>query len=298
MRLYGAGLGLIALLLPGCVPWLNTRPPADRGIPVESMTAEKVVASLNDNARRVQALRSNSLDITTTEGLQSFNTRGMMVFQKPRNLRLNVTALGKQEADIGSNDQEFWWWISRGDPYLYHVSHTDFANSRGQIPLPFQPDWIIEALGVGEYDPHKQYQLKGNGNTLELEEMGQAPDGRTVRKVTSLTRTPQNKIIVSAHRVDDVKGQRIFSARITDVQRDPRTDALLPKVVELSWPAQKLRMTLRLNELIVNPELPPPGSSQLFARPNLVGVRSVDLARGADAPTGSLQRAGGVYGSQ
>jgi hypothetical protein len=298
MRPFGAGLGLIALLLPGCVPWLNTRPPADRGIPVESMTAEKVVASLNDNAHRVQSLRSNSMDITTTVGLQSFNTRGLMVFQKPHNLRLNVSALGKQEADIGSNDQEFWWWISRDDPpYLYHVSHTDFANSQGRIRLPFQPEWMIEALGVGEYDPHKPYALKGNGNTWQLEEAARAPDGRPVRKLTVLSRNPQGRITVSAHRVLDDKGQVLFAAQVTEVQRDPQTDAVLPKVVELNWPAQKLRMTMRLHDLMVNPQLPPPGSSQLFVRPNLVGVRSFDLARGDDAPTGSLQRAG-AYRSQ
>jgi hypothetical protein len=298
MRPFMAGFGLVALLLPGCVTqWLNPRPPADRGIPVESLTADRIVASLNDNAHRIQSLRSDNMDITTTVGLQSFHTPGKMVFQKPRNFRLNATAIGNQVADIGSNDQEFWWWISKDDPpYLYHVTHTDFANSQGQIRLPFQPDWMIEALGVGEYDPQKQYQLtKGNGNTLQLEEMARAPDGRMVRKQTILSRTPQNRITVSAHRVLDERNQPLFTAQVTEVQRDQRTDAVLPKVVELHWPAQKMRMTLRLSDVTVNPALPAPGTSQLFARPNLVGVRSFDLAKGADAPNGSLQRAGGVY---
>jgi hypothetical protein len=297
MRPFTAGLGLMALLLPGCVTqWLNPRPPADRGLPVEAMTAEKVVISLNDNARQIQSLRSTNMDITTTVGLQSFNTRGLMVFQKPRNFRLNVSALGKQEADIGSNDQEFWWWISRDDPpYLYHVAHMDFANSQGQMRLPFQPDWIIEALGVGEYDPRKQYQLKGNGNTLQLEETARAPDGRTVRKITVLSRNPQNRITVSAHQVLDERGQEIFLARVLEVQRDQGTGVVLPKVVELRWPAQKLSMTLRLHDVMVNPQIPATGPSQLFVRPNLVGVRSYDLARGVDPPTGQLQRATGVY---
>jgi hypothetical protein len=300
MRPFAAGLGLVALLLPGCVTqWLSPRPPADRGLAVESMTAEKIVASLNDNARRVQSLRSTNMDITSSVGLQSINTRGNMVFQKPRNFRLSASAIGNQVADIGSNDQEFWWWISKDDPpYLYHVSHTEFANSQGKIRLPFQPDWIIEALGVGEYDPRKPYRLNTTGNSLQLEETTQAPDGQNVRKVTILSRNAQNRITVSAHRVLDEKNQEIFSAQVTAVQRDPRTDAVFPKVVELRWPAQNLRMTLRLNDVMVNPELPAPGTSPLFVRPNLVGVRSFDLARGVDPPTGSLQRATGVYGNQ
>jgi hypothetical protein len=300
MRPVAAGLVVVAFILPGCTPkWLSPPPPPDRGLAVESMTAEKVVTSLNANAARIQALRTTSMDITTTVGLQSFNTRGNMVFQKPHNLRLSVSSAIKQEADIGSNDQEFWWWISRDDPpYLYHVTHADFAASRGQIRLPFQPDWIIEALGVGEYDPHRPYQLTGSGNAFQLVEVARAPDGQTVRKITRLSRNAQNEILVTAHEVRDARNnQEIFSAKVTQVQRDQqRTGAILPKVVELRWPAQRMSMTMRLNDVTVNPELPPPGTSQLFVRPNLVGVRSYDLARGGvDGPAGQLQRAGGVY---
>jgi hypothetical protein len=300
MRPFTAVLGLVALILPGCVTqWLNPRPPADRGLPVESMTVEKVVASLNENAQKIQSLRSTEMDITTTmtTGVipQSFNTHGLMVFQKPRSFRLKVNALGKQEADIGSNDQEFWWWISRDEqPYLYHVSHSDFAASQGRIRLPFQPDWIIEALGVGEYDPRKPYQLKSVGtNTWQLEERAQAPDGQAVLKITVLSRNGPDRIAVSAHRVLDKDGHEIFSARVTQVQRDQRTFAVVPKVVELNWPAQKLHMTMRLNEVMVNPQLPAPGASDLFVRPNPVGIRSYNLARGPDPVAGQLQRAGG-----
>src|SRR5258708_113748 len=117
MRPFTASIGLTALLLSGCVPqWLNPRPPADRGLAVESMTSEKIVASLNDNARRIQSLRTNNVDITTTQGLQAFNTQGTLAFQKPRNFRLSAKALGNTEADFGSNDQEFWWWIKRAEP--------------------------------------------------------------------------------------------------------------------------------------------------------------------------------------
>jgi hypothetical protein len=275
----------------------SAAPTGDRGLVVDEVTSAKVVAALNENARRIQSIRSNDVDLTCSQGFETFNLRSSLVCQKPRNFRLNGKLMQSTVVDLGSNDQEFWWWISKATPpHLFHCSHEEFARSQGKIALPFQPDWVMEALGMAEFDPRKSYQLTPKGNTLELVEAAYAPDGRPVRKVTTLARN-RNTLQVTAHLLQDEKGKEICSARVLQVQRDPASDAILPRKVEMNWPAEKVKLVMTLNEIGVNGALPQ-GNARLFHRPNLEGVRSVDLARAFEPTGNSVRRASGVLQSR
>src|SRR3954467_12183339 len=72
-----------------------------------------LVRYMNNNANLVQAVESTSLAINCSQGAQSVGIDGMMVCQKPRNFRLSAKAFGNPVADIGSNNDEFWYWISK-----------------------------------------------------------------------------------------------------------------------------------------------------------------------------------------
>jgi hypothetical protein len=155
----------------------------------------------------------------------------------------------------------------------------------------------MEALGMSEFDPRKNYTLTPRGNNLELVDVVTAPDGKQVRKVTVLTRNNRNQVQVSAHVLQDERGKEICSARVIQAQRDPATDAVLPRKVEMSWPAEKVKLVITLNEVGVNSGVPQ-GNGRLFQRPALDGVRSIDLARGFEPTSNPVRRAGGAYGSQ
>jgi hypothetical protein len=297
MRQLTAVVGLGVVLWSGCNTFRPSRTaaPPERGLAVdEPNSAARVVAALNDNARRIQTLKCNDVDMTCSQGIEAYNLRAALVCQKPRNFRLNGKVMQSTIVDMGSNDQEFWWWISKANPpHLYHCSHDEFARSQGRIQLPFQPDWVMEALGMAEFDPRKNYQLTAKGNTLELLELALAPDGRQVRKVTVLARN-RNQIQVTAHVLQDDKGKEICSARVLQVQRDPATDAIVPRKVEMNWPAEKVKLVMALNDLGVNAAVPP-GDGRLFQRPVMDGVRSVDLARGFEPTSNPVRRAGAAF---
>src|SRR6516164_4441940 len=130
MRYLRLGGSLAAIvMLAGCnnVPWLRPAPQAvgpraSAGTP----TAAELVAALNSNASRVHSLQCRDVDLDCTAQDQSFGLTSMMVCQKPRNFRLRARAVGNDVADIGSNDREFWFWISKAEPpYLYHCSYED-----------------------------------------------------------------------------------------------------------------------------------------------------------------------------
>jgi hypothetical protein len=294
-----AGVGMALMLAAGCssVPSFRRSASPERGLTVDEVNTQTIVASLNDNARRLQSLMSNDVDMTCSQGIESFNLRASLVCQKPRNFRLHGKLMQSTVVDMGSNDQEFWWWISKANPpHLYHCAHEEFARSQGRIQLPFQPDWVMEALGMAEHDPRKNYQLIPKGNTIELVELALAPDGKQVRKVTVLTRN-RNQVQVTAHLLQDERGRELCAARVLQMQRDPATDAMFPRKVEMSWPAEKLKLVITLNEVGINTALPQ-ANGRLFQRPQLDGVRTVDLARGFEPTSNPVRRAGGVVGGQ
>jgi hypothetical protein len=69
---------------------------------------------------------------------------------------------------------------------------------------------------------------------------------------------------------------------------------VVPRQVQLNWPAQQLTMKLKLDDPRVNSPIETDRSQALFARPQLKNIISYDLARRAtDQPTGQVQRTGG-----
>jgi hypothetical protein len=260
---------------------------------------EALIGYLNDNAGRIQSVNCPTMHIDATSGIESIGgIKGMLVCEKGRNFRLGAFAMGAQEVDVGSNDKEFWFWIKRNEPpYLMHCSYDDLNTGRVRMPFPFQPEWIMEALGITPCGPPEKYELKTNPNTLELVEKARSPQGQPITKVTVFqrTRAEGNQPQVTAHILQDAAGKEIVSAVITEVQQDPATGAILPRRVKLTCPSEKMTLKLFLEKVVVNDPKLPEREAALFTRPVLTGVTSYDLARGPDAPPASPVRRAGLF---
>ncbi len=298
----GVALGLLGLSV-GCDRWTRSD---DRHVDNRAWSgtpkAEELVRSLNANAARVKSLECADLVLDGKGDGQSFGADGSLACQKGAapgvapNFRMDATVLGHREVDIGSNGQEFWYWIGRApEPYVFHCAYTDFRAGKARMPFPFQPEWIVEALNIAEYDPTKTYEVRegpAKSNTVELIEATRSPQGEPVYKVTVFNRGggrdrgPQ----VAARELRDAKGARICVAQNLEMQRDGLTGAEIPRVVRLNWPQQKMELKLTMNKVKVNGAL----DGALFTRNNLRNIAGYDLARGPDAPANGIQRAGGV----
>jgi hypothetical protein len=253
--------------------------------PAQAPGAGALVTYLNDNADRVQSVNCETLDLQCQQGLRvPIGLRGRMVCQKPRNFRMSAMVLGKPEMDIGSNNDEFWFWIPRGAPYQIHCSHAALAEGKvKQMPFPVQPDWIIEAMGLARYGPADRYEVVAKPRTVELVEKTKSPMGKPIIKITEFQRGradlnrgyPQ----VSAHRIlDGQTGKEICSAQIVQVRVDPRSGAVLPRRVVLYSADDKLKLTMTLDDVSVNGQIRRP--DLLFQRRPLTNVKSYDLALG------------------
>lgn len=308
MRQVILGLGLgAALVACGCSGIQNNRGGDYGGGGVRFDTRQPTVVSmvtyLNDNARRIQGiqcdvnLEAKGPDGHNRGGTQSVVVGGTMDCQKPRNFRLMGKVVGQPQVDIGSNNDEFWFWIPKADPRVNHCSWEALTRGGVQLPFPFQPDMILAALGMAEYDLRKPYKIETRARTVELIETT-AVQGRPVKKITVFdrNRATGNQPVVIAHILRDDKGNELCSATITAVQYDRGTGAVVPQRVKLVCPSQQVELKMKLDNIRVAP-IPPNLAATLFSRRNLSNRTSYDLAQQRiDSPPqgqSELQRVGG-----
>src|SRR5262245_38083086 len=304
MRPIISAVALAAVLLAaGCKNWDFVRnrnhPPPPPQASGETPDAPTLVGDLNASARRLQTVESRDVFIKARGGDMQGGLTGKLFCEKPRDLRLVADFMGGQAVDMGSNQQEFWYWVKQGQPpYLMHCSYTDLAAGKARVPFPFQPDWIVACLGMGEYNPNARYLLnKENPRTLELVEETTSPQGKPVRKVTAFNRAGagSGRPQVVAHKLQEADGKDICAAYITDSHYDQRSGAVVPKQIKLVWPAAELEMDMTLSKLVVNGGFDRDRAAALFTRPEMAGVQTYDLGRGPEtpaSPNGYVRRAG------
>jgi hypothetical protein len=307
MRQVILGLGLgTALVSCGCSGFVP-RGNGDNGttavrFDTRQPTTAGMVAYLNDNARRIQGLQCEvTLDAKGSDGrggTTSGVVGGTLDCQKPRNFRLMAKAAGQPMVDIGSNDTEFWFWIAKANPaYVNHCSWQDLNRGGVPLPFPFQPDMILAALGMGEYNPQNPYEMKVTPRTIELIESTRV-QGQPVKKITVFdrNRATANQPLVIAHVLRDANGRDICSATISEVRYDRASGAVVPRRVRLVCPREQVELKMKLDDIrigVIRPQL----VATLFSRQNLSRLTSYDLAQqrvdSLPQGQGELQRVGG-----
>jgi hypothetical protein len=293
-------LGMLVASTTGCEStnwnWLKRDTGRDvAGQGAAPANIKGLVDYLNENSRRVNSLRVDDLAVDATLDTQPIGLRGRIFAEKPRNFRMKVTFGGKDEVDVGSNTEEFWFWAAKNpDKYQYFCSYRDLNQGKVKMmpPLPIQPEWIMETLGLGPFGPAEKYQLEPSGpndHMLRLVEKAKSPQGYAVRKVIVMNRrevrapTPQ---VTAFLLLDDSTGKEICSAHITHTTVDRGTGAILPYKMELRMPSQKMSMSLKLDGMRVNDAI----VSTAFQRQQMMGVEQFNLATGRTEPW--VQRAG------
>ncbi len=304
MRSILFGASLVALLAAvGCNLAPHQRNSVGGGgtaVNTSMPTAENLVEYLNKNAAGLhsdQALTCGDVNIIVEAEQGRVGIDCKMICQAPRNFLMSGVVVGSPAVDIGSNDKEFWFWSREIKPaYLYHCSYDALAQGV-KVPFPFQPDMAVNALGLAPYDRTKKYEVrivndnKGHPKAIELTEQARSPDNRPIKKVTvfnyNQAQVPQPQII--AHILKDEQDRIVCAANIRSAQRVGGADGpIIPRIVDFSWPEQKMKMTMRLEHPRIVP-MPPEKTAQTFTRQNLQ-YQAVDLA--TQAFDGGVERTG------
>lgn len=251
--------------------WIAPQPPCQLS---PDVSQDELVDHLNRNVTQLIAWRSTNVDIQA-HGVP-VRLSAILAVESPRNFRLVAKTISGNEADFGSNTERFWFWMRRSEPkHVFTALHDEWDAVGANVPIPFQPDWLMEVLGVIPIDA-TQVTLERNPNdpkTVSLVSQRQTPDGRRVRRVMRIE-TCYGHIV--AHELYDEAGTLIGRADLSDYQTDPDTKAELPHKIHLEWPQAQLDMTLHIGSIEVNPTNLP---DRMWQMPDIPGYPTLDLAR-------------------
>jgi hypothetical protein len=237
----------------------------------DDVTQAEVVNHLNANTTKLLAWKTTKATIVARGGgIINPRVGAMIAVESPRNFRLvAANPMGGNEVDLGSNQDHFWFWNRRSEEkYVYQARHDQVPERMRRFPIPFQPDWIMETLGVIEIDPEMQLEMRSGpagSHTVFLTADRVSPQGFKVRKVTAVDLCQG---VIREHALYDARGELIARAVLRDHThfRDKESDVVLPRTIELEWPQARLSLTMTFSEIEINP---PRISSQTWTIPNI-----------------------------
>ncbi|NNJ25546.1 hypothetical protein [Alienimonas chondri] len=246
----------------------------------EDLTREQLVRHINDQAARTAGWQCQSMTVQVANYPKA---GGMIAVEYPRRLRLKAKAV-IPVADVGSNADRVWCWVNPKiggpGPETLTCKHPNFdavrcaAEQSGGMQIPFDPDWMMEVLGVAPLDPRSVTLQKApdGGPLWHLVSHRTDASGRRVLRVIHVDAAHGQ---VLAHELRDAANDRVLArAELQDHRRDPETDVVLPHTIHITWPAAGMPgMTMRLGEIEVNPRNLP---DDLWSIPGGQRVRHLD----------------------
>jgi hypothetical protein len=279
-------LALATLTSSGCVLLNNRSPlPAPKPLAQRAVDVTEFVAEHNRNAEQIESLKARPSVGIAGKRLRG-HTDGHLAMRRPRDFKLTMDAPGGggKKADIGSNDQEFWFWVQNDeDKSIYWCNYADLESSA--LPITFQPDWIVDALGLKPISPEEAAAVK-------------VKDGPE-RGTTTLIFPPiQNKadtytrVMVIWNDNLRIKEYRIFARdrqtllaqalvkgykehEIDSTQTSSATRCYLPDEIEFDWKKEGLALDVAIQDVVLN-RLDP--KSRIFKEPRIDGYTRKNLA--------------------
>jgi hypothetical protein len=305
-------LATLASLVVGCRTAstdsiAHTRPPEVR--PRTSLDVDQFVADHNDNAaliRTLEARASIAAKIGPPGDVQAGGVDGRLALERPRSFKLEMFqgALGRTVADIGSNDEKFWFWFSnKKDRSVYYCNYDDLSAT--SLAVTYQPDWIVEAMGLKPITADEAAQIKVRPATdpgsTELTFPPTRNRGETYSRVLIVSDRTRR---VQEFRIKDADGKTVIAQatikkyRVLPLDRvsSDRSSAdsataetcVIPESVVLEWKKEFISLDVALREVKLN-KFEPARRSALFVEPTPGGYARANLAELArqKAPGGS-----------
>jgi hypothetical protein len=210
-------------------------------------TLEQVIEVVNANSTKIQSFSTNRATISG-KGFPSLTAS--IAFERPQGFRMRAGTSFGSELDMGSNDELFWFWVKRSpSPGVYYCRHDQYAASPARQMTPFEPRWLIEALGIVQFDTGLPNHLTVLPNDrLEIATIRNTPEGPTV-KVTILDGA-QGWVL--EQRLYDSRRQLIAKSTASGHRQDPLSGLVMPTVVQIESPAARLSLRIDLGNVEIN----------------------------------------------
>jgi hypothetical protein len=273
----------------------HSRPPDLR--PRQTFDLDSFVAEHNENAGRIQSVRAKPA-ITATMGppdrARSHRVDGRLALDRPRSFELQLYRLGTNYADIGSNDEKFWFWVqNEKDRSVYYCNHDDLASTT--LGVTYQPEWIVEAMGLKRITADEAALIdispgpqQGTTALSFPPSHSGSQDYRRVMIVSDQTRKVREFRVLSADGKTllahaTIKKHADFPTMRTDAGESTRPDGpgetcTLPENVVLEWKREQLSLDVVLESVEVNRTFKASDRRIIFVEPTPPGCARVNLA--------------------
>jgi hypothetical protein len=274
---------------------------------IEPQPPEKFISLLNWRAKQFQSVEYSDVHVRVTgkDLLVPVSVDGSLAAAQPRNFRMRANGKMAGTIDLGSNPEQFWVYAQApGDTMFVYASHDDFEKGKARLPgnLPFEPDWVMLALGLAELPSAAAYdvQINDRERTYTVGWSAVSPNGVPVRKEVVIDADPATgkRSQVKRHVLRDAKSKLIATAEIKSAEvfrvgQNAKGEPLViqyPTHLVLRWENPRFEMDMTLDGAAVNTGLAQnPARQALFIRPTFPNTPAVDLAR-YDFPTGRPAR--------
>lgn len=261
---------LCCVFVPGCPPPGGTvrpdlppRPPRTNG---------EIIQTIEANNRKLdRALWSNSVSVRAhfedSDGTEHpYNLEGSFLFDRPRRLLIDLRpGLGDKAMQIGSNDEDFWFWIEPKIGIMRWGRHRNVGKP-GVDRAGIRPDHLVSALGFGDLHMLERGLIGPDrvwGKLYDkLRYMRETPDGGFVAdREYHVDREPPFLIRVVIFR--DGFGRRVMSAFLDDYRPAWEDGPMVAHQINIDWPLEKAAFTMWLARVrgVENIE------AEAFARP-------------------------------
>lgn len=293
LRMALLALGLTPLVA-GCAAGgrMSIRPDVTPERPTTPIaTVGSIVDRINSNAAPVSGLTA-STTVSMQDSRFGGGVSGQLSMERPRNFKLALErGFGTRVADVGSNDEEFWIWTKDSEEKALYVGQYD---ARGSVPpdLMFQPEWIVEALGLREISPEEERRIKvergREPQALVLTHYRDDGYGKTLVKRTVLdavTQQPRQHVFYALDSkvpiaVVTTSGYRQFP--VESETGSYEQTVRLPEQIQLKLspsadPKDHVVMEIGLRNVRLNPEFTETNRQALFQVPEYDGYRVVRL---------------------
>ena len=270
-------LPILSLCWAGCLPgWMQSRLPLERPQPCvlpENVSKQELVAHLNHNRQQLRSWRSTDVSIQAV-GAGPMRLGASLAVESPRRFRLIAKSLRGVEADLGSNQDRFWYWMrADGTPYIFTAHHRDTDLVQRQLEIPFQPEWLMEALGVVPLQA-EDFEIQRHGlgdNRVSLVSTQSSAEGLSLYR-EMIVDTCRGWVI--EHGLYDADRQPLARAVMSEYAL--HDGILMPHRVELSFPRNGQSLVLRIGDVELNPQQM---ESLMWEFPRIPDHRPLDIGQ-------------------
>jgi hypothetical protein len=262
-----ARVAILACLMSvtsGCklLHWIRPTPKPEPIVQVlpDDATLDEITDHLNSQRASILGWKSTKVRIEPTGKILSPKLTGNLTVEGPKNLRLVAESILGPEVDFGSNSERFWFWVKRSDPkYVLTGSHAGLAK-QSAVQMPFPPEWLMEALGVVPIDTTDVQMLRNPEESKVKMVSSKLIQGQQVQRVMIVDLSigqivehalfdSENRLIARAtmSRFLLPSGVRKYDAAGNEIR--------LPHTVALSWPQAEMELTMKFEDIELNPKV-------------------------------------------